>query len=210
MEEGFMSTTGDVTAVAYHFDPMCPWTWRTSRWLVDVTARLGLPLSYRAFELSDGAPLDAVPDQYREGARASRSFLRVVEAAHARKDDDMIAAFYTGYGIALHEDKTSPSRELIEATLTQAGGRDYRAALDDASLDADVAASRRAAQVFSGDDAGSPVIVLSTLDGQRGFFGPVLAPTPTGTDADRLWQVVTGFAALTQVFEIKRRRDAHP
>ena len=205
-----MSTPGDVTAVTYHFDPLCPWTWRTSRWLIDVTGRLGLPLSYRAFELSDGAPLDAVPDQHRAGARASRSFLRVVEAAHARDDDEVIAAFYTSYGTAVHEGKASPSRELIEAALTEAGGRDYLAVLDDASLDIDVAAARRVAQVLSGDDAGSPVIVLSTGDGQRGFFGPVLAPIPTGGDADQLWQVVTGFAALTQVFEIKRRREVNP
>jgi hypothetical protein len=205
-----MSTTGEVTAVAYYFDPACPWTWRTSRWLVDVTGRLGLPLSYRAFELSDGAPLDSVPDQYRAGAVASRSFLRVVEAAHARQDDDVIGAFYTAYGTAMHDDQADPSRELIESTLSETGGRDYLTALDDVSLDADVAASRRAAQVFSGDDAGSPVIVLSTLDGQRGFFGPVLAPTPTGDDADQLWQIVTGFATMPQVFEIKRRRDARP
>jgi hypothetical protein len=205
-----MSTTGEVTAVAYYFDPACPWTWCTSRWLVDVAGRLGLPLSYRAFELSDGAPLAAVPDQYQAGARASRSFLRVVEAAHARADDDLIGALYTAYGTAVHDDKTVPSRELIEATLSHVGGQAYLDALDDGSLDADVAASRRAAQVFSGDDAGSPVIVLSTLDGQRGFFGPVLAPTPTGDDADQLWRVVTGFATLPQVFEIKRRRDASP
>jgi hypothetical protein len=210
MEEDPMSATSDVIAVAYHFDPACPWTWRTSRWLVDVTGRLGLPMSYRAFELSDGAPLDAVPDQYRAGALASRSFLRVVEAAHARDDDDMTARLYTAYGTALHDGKTSPSRGLIEESLSQAGGQDYLAALDDGSLDADVAASRRAAQAFSGDDAGSPVIVLSTSRGERGFFGPVLAPTPTGAEADRLWEVVTGFAALAQVFEIKRRRDANP
>jgi hypothetical protein len=205
-----MSTSSGVTGVTYYFDPACPWTWRTSRWLVDVTGRNGLPLSYRAFELSGGAPLDAVPEQYRAGALASRSFLRVVEAARARGVDAMIATFYTAYGTAVHDRKTSPSRKLTEESLIQAGGQDYLAALDDAGLDADVAASRRAAQAFSGDDAGSPVIVLSTRDGERGFFGPVLAPTPTGADADVLWQVVAGFAALPQVFEIKRRRDANP
>jgi hypothetical protein len=196
--------------VAYYFDPACPWTWRTSRWLVDVTGRLGLPLSYRAFELSDGAPLAAVPDQYRAGAWASRSFLRVVEAAHARGDDDLIGALYTAYGSAVHDDRTVPSRELIEATLSEVGGRAYLEALDDGRLDADVAASRRAAQVFSGDDAGSPVIVVSTLDGQRGSSVLCSPPTPTGAEADQLWQVVTGFATPPQVFEIKRRRDASP
>jgi hypothetical protein len=205
-----MSTSAEVTAVAYHFDPACPWTWRTSRWLVDVTGRLGLPLSYRAFELSDGAPLDAVPDEYRAGALASRSFLRVVEAAHARGDDGLIAGFYTAYGTALHDRQASPSRTLIEETLTQSGGGHYLAALDDESLDADVASARHGAQAFAGDDAGSPVVVLSTPDGQRGFFGPVLAPTPTGADADRLWSVVTAFVALPQVFEVKRRRNANP
>ncbi|HEX4219816.1 MAG TPA: hypothetical protein VHZ02_15675 [Acidimicrobiales bacterium] len=205
-----MSTSTDVTAVTYHFDPACPWTWRTSRWLLDVTGRNGLPLSYRAFELSDGAPLDAVPEQYRAAALASRSLLRVVEAAHARDDDDLIADFYTAYGTAVHDGKGDPSRELIEEALVHAGGQGYLAALDDAGLDDAVAASRRAAQAFAGDDAGSPVIVVSTPDGERGFFGPVLAPTPSGADADRLWQVVTAFAALPQVFEIKRRRDANP
>jgi hypothetical protein len=205
-----VSAALDVTAVAYYFDPACPWTWRTSRWVVDVTGRRGIPLSYRAFELSDGAPLERVPEQYRAGALASRSFLRVVEAAHAGDRDELSAALYTGYGTAVHERKAGPSRELLEEVLIEVGAGDFVDVLDDESVDAVVAASRREAQVFAGDEAGSPVIVLSTPDGQQGFFGPVLAPTPTGPDADLLWEVVTGFAALPQVFELKSRRTNSP
>ncbi len=78
--------------VTLFFDPACPWTWRTSRWLVHVAARKGVPVGYRPFELSDAAPLDTVPEAYRSAAAASRTFLRVVEKAHGAGADEVTAA----------------------------------------------------------------------------------------------------------------------
>lgn len=35
-------TSGSKGAVEFWFDPGCPFTWRTSRWLLDVATRRGL------------------------------------------------------------------------------------------------------------------------------------------------------------------------
>ena len=56
--------------VTYYFDPACPFTWRTSRWLVAVAAERGLTVHWRAFSLSilNG---DNTPEQYRPMMAAS-------------------------------------------------------------------------------------------------------------------------------------------
>lgn len=199
-----------VTAATFYFDPECPWTWRTSRWLVDVAGRRNIAVTYRAFELSHGSPLAEVPDDERAMAAASRRFLRMVEAAHAAGDDHVIADAYTAYGSALHDGHADPSPELVTRCVTDAGGGAYVAALDDESLDPRVAAARQHAEEFAGHDTGSPVITLETTNGTVGFFGPVVAPTPTGDDADRLWEAVVTAAVTDEFFELKRRRTAHP
>jgi hypothetical protein len=196
--------------VTYHFDPVCPWTWRTSRWLVDVAARHDLLVRWRAFDLAKGRPLDDVPEQFRAGMAASQLFLRAVEAAHEAGDDAATGRAYTTYGTAVHDEGQAPSAELVRRAWSEAAGDTYLAALDSPTLDAKVADARAAAQQLAGDDIGSPVLVLSTGHGERGFFGPVLAPTPTGDDADRLWDVVCTAALVPGFFELKSRRNASP
>lgn len=200
----------DVTAVTFYFDPACPWTWRTSRWLVDVTERAGTPVSYRPFELSNGGSFDDVPEQFRAGAVASRPFLRAVEAAHADGRDDLVGAFYRAYGTKIHDEGVQPSTALVEESLTTAGAEAYLGSLQDMGLNAGMAQARAEAQRFSGEDTGSPVTVLTTADGEHGFFGPVVAPVPAGDDADRLWDVLVTAASLPQFFELKARRTAQP
>jgi len=196
--------------VTFYFDPACPWTWRTSRWLVHVAERKGVTVEYRPFELSAGGSLDDVPEQYRDSAIASRSFLRGVQAAGADGRHDVIGTWYTAYGTATFDDRSADaSVDLAKRTLEEAGGSDYAAALDDTGLDADVATSREHAVSLAGDNVGSPVIAWPTGDGERGFFGPVVAPTPTGDDADQLWDAVLAMGGLP-FFELKSRRTASP
>lgn len=116
-------TAAGVQGAMFFFDPACPWTWRTSRWLVDVTTRRGVPVGYRPFELSNAAPLDTVPEPYRAGAAASRGFLRVVQRAHGDGVDEVTAAIYTAYGAAVHGDGQPPSLALVRAIVTERGVR---------------------------------------------------------------------------------------
>ncbi|MFD7665940.1 DsbA family protein [Streptomyces sp. NPDC059788] len=205
-----MSDHFDVTAVTFHFDPVCPWTWRTARWLVDATGRRDIPLYYRAFDLTDGAPPDELPADRRPAVAGSRCLLRLAEAAHADGRDALTGAVYAAYGAAVFDGDADPSPRTAERALADAGGAAYADALHDTGLDRRVARAREAAQKFSGRNAGSPVTVLTTPGGERGFFGPVVAPTPTGADADRLWDVLVGAASVAQFFELRARRTAKP
>ncbi|OKI05081.1 hypothetical protein A6A06_10525 [Streptomyces sp. CB02923] len=200
----------DVTAVTFHFDPGCPWTWRTAQWLVDATGQRGIPLAYRAFDLTDGVPLDELPARRRPAAAGSRCLLRLAEAAHADGRDALTGAVYAAYATAVHDGDADPSPEVAERSLADAGGTAYADALHDTALDRPVARARERAQEFSGEDAGSPVTILTAGSGERGFFGPVVAPPPTGADADRLWDALVGAASVPQFFELRARRTAKP
>jgi len=95
--------------------------------------------------------------------------------------------------------------------VAEHAGPEYTVALGDQDLDAGVAAARAEARGYAGDDIGSPVLLLMTAaGGHRGFFGPVLAPTPTGEAADRLWDLLVSAAAVPEFFELKTRRTASP
>lgn len=196
-------------SITFHFDPVCPWTWRTWRWLVDAADRHGVAVRLSPFELSDGAPIDQLPEEYRASSAASREFLRAVVKARFEGRDDLSAAAYTRYGAWIHDESTPPTTDLVRSAWHPAG-ESFRNALTDESLDEAVAASRGAAAELAGDDVGSPVLVLDADGSTRGLFGPVVAPTPTGAEADRLWDLVLAAADMPQFFELKTRRTASP
>ncbi len=209
-----MTTTDatlEPTAVSFYFDPACPWTWATSRWLVDVAARQPLDIAWRAFELSDGRSLDDVPEPWRAGAEVSRGFLRIVEAAHAGDGGELIGPLYTAYGSRLHDKGEAPSFALLREAADEVGlPANLLAAADQEQWALAVAAARAEAEAVAGDDIGSPVLVLDRPGlPLTGFFGPVLHPAPTGAEADRLWRLVLD-AADSPLFELKRRRTSSP
>jgi len=200
-----------LSSVTLYFDPSCPFTWRTSRWLRDVAARRGVAVAFGPFEISAGAPLAELAEEWRPRLTQGRRFLRAVQAAATDERYDVVDAAYAAYGKQLHDGRQEPDEAFTEQVWCDAGGEEYVAALDDESLDADVLASRAVATELAGDDIGSPVLVTESASGERrGFFGPVLAPMPTGADADRLFDAVQLMASVPQFFELKTRRTADP
>jgi len=54
-------------SITFWFDPSCPFTWRTSRWVLDVASRRAEQVRWRFLSLSllnEGK--DDIPAQYRE------------------------------------------------------------------------------------------------------------------------------------------------
>lgn len=80
-----------VTDVEFFFDPSCPWTWITSRWLATVASHRDLAVTWRTWSLpmnNEGRELPAhLPAESRERIRAGVVFsvgaLRVLEATNA-------------------------------------------------------------------------------------------------------------------------------
>lgn len=187
----------------FFFDPLCPWTWTTSRWLLSVAPARGLTVRWRAFSLAilNGG---TAPEQYRAPMAASAQALRLVEALAADHRHDDTGRFYTELGARSHETGAVLSAESVLAAAEATGLPDAKRILDDPAWDEAVRASHDTAMAAAGPDIGSPVL---TLDGAaRGLHGPVLGRQPDEAESLRIWDAVVPLLHSTAFFEIKRGR----
>jgi hypothetical protein len=103
-----------------------------------------------------------------------------------------------------------PPFQDLEGVLVAAGlPPAYAAAADDASRDEQVRRSMAEAFAVIGEGVGTPALIVHR-DPPVGLLGPVVASTPTGADAVRLWDAVVAFAALPRVLELSRPRPSRP
>jgi 2-hydroxychromene-2-carboxylate isomerase len=198
-------------SVEFFFDPVCPWTWLTSRWLVDVADQTGIDVRWHALSLGMlTADCLYVTRETSEHLRPllplSRRALRVVEHLAAQGRNDDIARFYTAFGTALHVEREEPTDDLIMMALRVAGLEDEEPASGDHALDRAVEVSHERSQSLLPGDTGSPILAI---DG-KATFGPIVSPSPTGRDALTLWDAVQTLVALPAFFELKRNRDVKP
>jgi predicted DsbA family dithiol-disulfide isomerase len=209
--EGFgyardMANMTNTVQAKFSFDPACPWTWRTSRWLVDVARRRDIELEWSSFSLAilNEDSLDELPPERRAWIGTSARALRLVEALRADERDEDVGRFYRELGVRVHE----RGRDLDEAVLAEsahaAGVGDAAAAFDDAHLDALVRESHDQAFAAAGPDVGSPVLQIQGCD--RGLHGPILAEALHGKDALELWDSVAALMAQPAFYELKRGR----
>jgi predicted DsbA family dithiol-disulfide isomerase len=197
-----------IEAVHFFADPCCPWTWNTSRWLVEAADRSGVSIVWRTLSLAELNKDREVPEHFRPKLTCSRRLARVLEALRAEGRNDEMQAMFTAYGSRLHHDEHDPTDDLITTCATECSVEDSFAtgALNDESWDKAIAESVAEAMELAGPDVGSPIIAVPELG--RGFFGPIVSPPPTGDEGLALWNVLTASLELPTFFELKRgRRD---
>lgn len=200
-----MTTASPPLPIDFYFDPTCPWTWITSRWLVEAAEQRNLAVTWRPFSLMVHNGED-VPEEYRHAVEESHRALRVIVALDAGEGNDAVHAFYTERGHRQFDDGTIP--DLVEV-LTAAGlDPTYADAADDESLDAVILTAMDEARRLTGGGTGSPIIVIDGHD--HGFFGPVLTAVPRGDDVGRLWDHFAALSTIPELYEIKRERDTDP
>lgn len=188
----------------YFFDPACPFTWRTSRWLVAVAPERGVTLRWRAFSLTllNG---DDTPEQYKPMMTASSRALRLVEALRADGRHETIATFYTELGTRTFEAGEPISEDLVVAAAEAAAVENPKTILDDASWDAAVRESHELGFGSAGPDIGSPVLMI---DGAvRGVHGPIIDEVPGRDESLAIWDAVVPLTRSGTFFELKRGRS---
>lgn len=186
------------------FDPSCPFTWRTTRWLVGVEEPLGLQVQWHLMSLAILNEGKDIPAKYREGMDRGRVAVRFLEAVRVKHGNQALARVYTGIGRRLHDDGLPHDESVFAAALAEAGlPEDLAAAGADESLQPDVAQSHAEGQQKVGQESGSPIL---SIDGGPGFFGPVVVPIPQGDDATRLFEAVALLSAVPAFSELKRAR----
>ncbi len=193
--------------VEFYFDPACPWTWLTSRWLVDAARQRGIAVIWRSLSLlvlSDGEPAEEHADLVHAAARAHRLFA----ALDAAGRNDLVGDVYAEIGRRSHDGDEDLSIDVVRASAEATGAGEWLAAIDDDGWDPIVEVSTKQAIELAGPDVGSPVLAHGSP--RIGIFGPIVNPGPRGEAAARLLDLVLETSALDGFFELKRGRSAGP
>ncbi len=199
-----MTTDTATTPIAdFWFDPLCPFAWITSRWMLEVEQVRGVHIRWHVMSLAYLNQDKDIPDEYREMLAPAWGPVRVLIAAAAKHGDDVLLGMYTAFGERIHLHQRSIDRALIAEVLAEVGLEpELVEAMDDASLDEAVARSHHQGMDPVGDDVGTPTI---HIDGAA-FFGPVLSSIPRGDQAGQLWDGCLAVAKVPYFYELKRSR----
>ena len=192
-------------SVDFHFDIMCPYAYQTSLWMREVRDRTGVEVGWRFFSLEEINRAEGKKHPWEREWTYGWSMMRI--GAYLRRTDmGLLDLWYEGAGRALHVDGRKPHRrEVAEALLGELGldPAIVEAAIDDPTTGDEVL--REHETVVSKGGFGVPTLVFD--DGQA-LFGPVLVNPPTGDDAVRLWEHVTGWLDFPNLYELQRPKGA--
>ncbi|WP_034265800.1 DsbA family protein [Actinospica robiniae] len=189
-------------------DPLCPWAWMTSRWLLEVEKQRPVDVRFHVMSLSVlNSGRDELPEQYKEMLQRGWGPVRVLIAAQQQHGDEVVRPLYDALGTRRHIGKQEFNRETIEAALTEVGlPAELADAAETDAYDEALKASHHAGMDQVGMDVGTPVIATEGV----AFFGPVVSPAPKGEAAAKLWDGVLLVAGTDGFFELKRTRTREP
>ncbi|MFJ3905693.1 DsbA family protein [Streptomyces sp. NPDC090025] len=203
------------TTAEFYFDPLCPWAWMTSRWMLEVEKVRPVDVTWKVMSLAvlNENRMEELPAEYQEMMRTQAwGPVRVVVAAKELHGEEVVGKLYTALGTRIHNEGMGVSREAIAGALAEVGlPAELIEYADKDTYDTELRASHKEGIDKVGQDVGTPVIAVPGADGAEvAFFGPVVTPTPRGEDAARLWDGTLLVAATPGFFEIKRTRTASP
>ena len=197
--------------VDFYFDPVCPWAWLASRWMLEVEEVRTVAVTWHIMSL-------AVLNAGRQMEEPIASLLarawgpvRVVVAAEQTAGPDVVLPLYSALGERIHVAGRNTDAEALHEVMAEAVAAvglpaELAAAADDDRWDEAVTASHHAGMDPVGQEVGTPVIHV----GEVAFFGPVVSPAPKGEEAGRLWDGVLACAQTPGFFELKRSRTNDP
>ncbi|MEU7277207.1 DsbA family protein [Streptomyces sp. NPDC045431] len=203
------------TTADFWFDPMCPWAWMTSRWMLEVEKVRPVDVRWHVMSLAvlNEPKMDELPEDYQALLKTAWGPVRVAIAAQQQHGDDVLGPLYTAMGTRFHnKGQDATDRAVLEAALEDAGlPASLASYADKDTYDTELRASHKEGIDKVGQDVGTPVIAVPGADGEQiAFFGPVVTPAPQGEAAARLWDGTLMVASTPGFYEIKRTRTAGP
>jgi 2-hydroxychromene-2-carboxylate isomerase len=206
---GYPHMTPSETSVSpdladFWFDPLCPFAWITSRWILEVERVRNIEVRWHPMSLHFlNKDREELSQSYRDGAARGLPIGRVLMATQEKVGPEALGPLYTALGTRIHHDKQERDRDLVVQSLADAGlPAELIGAFDDTSYDEPLRLSHQEAIDRVGDEVGTPTIAFNG----SAFFGPVLTRIPRGEDAGRLWDGTIAVADFPYFFEIKRTR----
>ena len=191
----------------YWFDPICPWAWITSRWILEVEQVRDIEVKWNIFSLGHLNREREMPEKYKSSMVNSWLCGRVVMAVSEKHGATQILPIYSAIGARIHLNGEVISEELFRSALIEIGS-DPELALEmnNSEWDLKIIESHDRGIALVGDEVGTPIIAI----GDNAFFGPVISPAPKAEEAGKLWDGVVLAASYPGFFEIKRSRTVGP